>query len=162
MSAILIYILHFCFELYATRSDDCVHSCFDHKRVRTRQTDLDSLYNILRRMLCKESINLCGECALFCRQNSCGSINDLKIRFLDSTPSTNMFLAINLKVLTKKNAMEVVQMEINCGSNLVLVVVVKTQKGPKQKKFSVLSHKVHYEILCFNTCVVCICCTGNL
>ena len=73
-----------------------------------------------------------------------------------------MFLAINLKVLTKKNAMEVVQMEINCGSNLVLVVVVKTQKGPKQKKFSVLSHKVHYEILCFNTCVVCICCTGNL
>ena len=44
-------------------------------------------------------------------------------------------LAINLEVLTKKNAMEVVQMEINCGSNLVLVVVVKTQKGPKQKKF---------------------------
>ena len=95
---------------------------------------IDSLHYIRRRMLCKESINLCGECALFCRQNSCGSNNDLKIRFLDSIPSRNMFLAINLEVLTKKNAMEVVQMEINCGSNLVLVVVVKTQKGPKQKK----------------------------
>ena len=35
---------------------------------------IDSLHYIRRGMLCKESINLCGKCALFCRRNSCAHI----------------------------------------------------------------------------------------